>query len=110
MRLIDADKLKNIIEVSTRFSDFLGKVLNDDKTAEIYRVVNEGFVKQIDAEPTIEAIPVEWIKERIKTLNEYTREYGDMAEHNSVVTATIHEASGLVRAIYDWREEQRKEE
>ena len=64
-RLIDADKLKNIVEVSARFSDFIGRQLNDDKTAEIFRTATDGFIKQIDAEPTIDAIPVEWIKKWI---------------------------------------------
>ena len=88
MRLIDADKLKNIVEVSARLSDFLGRQLNDDKTAEIFRMATDGFIKQIDAEPTIEAIPVEWM-----------RQYID--EHGLYTTA--------MEAITAWSE-QRKEE
>ena len=105
MRLIDADKLKNIIEVSTRFSDFLGKVLNDDKTAEIYRVVHEGFVKQIDAEPTIEAIPVGWINKRLDDLNEYIDEHGE----NHMVLSKIQEAICLSRLLADWQEQRAEE-
>ena len=102
-RLIDADKLKNIIEVSTRFSDFLGKVLNDDKTAEIYRSTTEGFIKQIDAEPTVEAIPVEWLKSHMIT-------HGEVANGDYFEDEALELNMYVSDLIGRWREEQRKEE
>ena len=94
------EKLQDILDEATAYEHAVCYVTNVDK---------EPLTMAIDALKT-EAIPVEWIKKRIEMLNEYTSEYGGIAEYDGVVTATIHEASGLVRAIYDWREEQRKEE
>ena len=97
MRLIDADKLKNIVEVSARLSDFLGRQLNDDKTAEIFRMATDGFIKQIDAEPTIEAIPVGWIKKWIA--DHYDWDFVSMQKYREPVEYMLK----------DWAEQGKEE-
>lgn len=86
-RLIDADKLWMVTEGDHEYY--------------------EKF--EIDESPTVDAIPIEWIKERIKNLNEYISRYGGVFEQEHVVDAKIHEVGGLIRLIADWQSERKEE-
>ena len=62
--------------------------------------------EEIDALPTVDAIPIEYICPRIEKLNEYISKCGGSFEHEEMVNAYIHEVSALVRLIADWRKEE----
>lgn len=66
----------------------------------------EDIEKALNALPTVEAIPIEWIQSKI-----------DMLEHNmdsdlpaSAMLAQLHELASLKRLVAEWRIEQWKEE
>ena len=58
MRLIDADVFKEYIRES--FEEAKGE-FQTEKYLKIADSVTEGFLKDIDEQPTVEAKPVEWI-------------------------------------------------
>ena len=91
MRLIEADKAIEATWEQPTYTDPLN-VLTEvrDRIREL---------------PTVEAIPVEWVKKRLDNLNEYIDEHGE----NHMVLSKIQEAIGLSRLLADWQE-QRKEE
>lgn len=94
MRLIDADVLKDRAEIIPLTFDG-GIDIND-------------FEKMLDESPTVEAIPIDWIKNRIEDLYEYIGKRGRLFGPEAVANAKIHEVNVLVRLIADWAD--RKEE
>ena len=73
----------------------------------VYSDVMEGELLELpSAQPTVDAITVEYIHRRIETLNEYISKWGCSFEHEEMVNAYIHEVSALVRLVNDWRKEE----
>lgn len=85
MRLIDADAL-NIRDISP---SYWSHVLGVEK-------------EEIDDAPTVNAIPVEWIQEKIDVLE---RDIGSDLPA-SVTLAQLHELISLKRLITDWWKER----
>ena len=63
-----------------------------------------GLSTVLEAMPTVEAIPVEWINKRLDDLNEYIDEHGE----NHMVLSKIQEAICLSRLLADWQEQKGK--
>lgn len=93
MRLI-ADKL-----------EAYGTTVPKECNAEDYLSGARDVLEHIDSMPTVDAVPVEYIRRRIETLNEYISKWGGSFEHEEMVNAYIHEVSALVRLIGDWTKE-----
>ena len=91
----------------------MARLINADEIIYWHPASEEGIILgrrfaykyEIDQMPEVEAIPVEWIKERINTLNEYINRFGGITEQEAVVNAKIHAVGELVRMIADWRVE-----
>ena len=105
MRLIDADVVVKDIADLMRSPWFCAKE-GFPWRKEAVEIVRDLCVIK---EPTVEAIPIEWIKERIEDLNEYISKWGGVFEQEHVVDAKIHEVGGLIRLIADWRAERKEE-
>ena len=83
MRLIDADELKALRGVAIYATD--EKTDTQIITASVYRR------EEIDKAPTVEAIPIEWIKK-----------YGE--ENDEIVEMALHDV--LYWLIEDWEKEK----
>ena len=92
MRLINADKLRAWFE-----------------SYSVWDVFSNGYIMGlIDEQPTVEAISVEWIEERIKVVNASAMRASSMGQH-SLALRYYAESVSLNDLLKDWAE-QRKED
>ena len=101
--------MKRLDTLPTKESEY-GEVYADIQQMDKILVHNKtlcNFIEAIpSAQPTVDAITVEYIHRRIETLNEYISKWGGSFEHEEMVNAYIHEVSALVRLVNDWRKEE----
>ena len=81
----------------------------DDLLANLRRFAPEKYDALVNMlimkQPEVEAIPIDWIVERIDMLNEYISNSGDIHDIDTIVNAKLHAVAELVRLIADWRKE-----
>lgn len=58
-RLIDADRLKAHVKMQT---DLLRNFSSISELGELATIMADGFEREVDIQPTVDAVPVEWIK------------------------------------------------
>lgn len=62
----------------------------------------------IKSAPTVDAIPIEYIKRRCDTLNEFISEWGGDLDHDELVNKHLYEVGALVRLMADWYAERKE--
>ena len=99
MRLIDADKL-----------EAYGTTVPKECNAEDYISGVRDVLEHIDSMPTVEAIPIEHIKEEISVIEKAIEEYGGISEYDDMVNAWIAQSSSLDRLLKGWAERKELED
>ena len=93
MRLIDVDDLRVYAMGGRCNGKITAKTLVEESLERIFREA-----------PTVEAIPIGYIENRIAELTILIIEHGDFIEYDEMVKVWIHEANSLERLLKKWRE------
>ena len=80
-RLIYADRLKFVFEINVASAD--------------------AFTQLIDAQPTIDAVPISFIEKKIESIRQYLSEH----EGEEFMSGLISKAIAYEKLIEEWREE-----
>ena len=92
MRLIDVDKLKEYLQNRLKEAE---EKFAYEKSKKIARHTTKLLCDDVDAQETVEAIPVEWIEAEIKYLKALDFEFASLA------------AGQIEAMLKKWREEQK---
>ena len=91
MRLIDANELKAVFEEKSSVA-VCG--------AELCKAI----ISRIDDAPTVEAVPADYIREKIRDLDNSIKNYVGRFDHSAAVDAWFHQRGALEGLIAEWEE------
>lgn len=95
-RLIDADKITYTPSVPTAV---ISRIVNAGREEDALRLVHVSRA-EIDAQPTIDAVPISFIEKKIESIRQYLSEH----EGEEFMSGLISKAIAYEKLIEEWRE------
>ena len=114
MRLVDADALahdlEHDVELCARALDDMNMVGKEREDMQFQKDCKQNCIWYISEQPTVDAIPIEYIQKEIEELEESLDFYGSIGEYDALRIDAMYQHDALTGLLRRWKAERKDNE